>query len=366
MVEADAITYISTRIENYGFADAPATTVRLYQSDQSADAAIAASDTVLWMAAVPALRAGETWIGNVPDYYTVEEEEYWQERVEKGDVVWNAAVMAPSAPGRVFYWLCVDPVPGEDVNMGGQPNCDVDGGKLGSPRTPSFYSEYWDPSGDGAHTLILITDGDPSWYTDLAWVGENRISVTHSEQSERTVYVYEARYADQQTISVMVDQGFSRSRADELATFYARRVGQLPERSALDEFVVLFSHDGPGPTYASRGQNRVTHSHYEWPPRCAWVFLLHEYAHLAYDSAAYASARWRSAVASDGRFITSYAHNFPDREDVAESYVAWFAVRCSADRLLPPDEGAFVRSMIPARLAYFDDLLGGTRSCPRR
>ena len=94
--------------------------------------------------------------------------------------------------------------------------------------------------------------------------------------------------------------------------------------------------------------------------------MLHEYAHLAYDGAAYSSATWRAAVAADDRFITEYARDFPHREDVAESYVAWFAVRCSADRLIPPSEAAFIRSAIPARLAYFDELLGGTLSCPRR
>lgn len=269
MVEADALIYISARIENRGFGDALATTVRLYQSDQSADASIAASDTALWKAAVPALRAGETWVGDVPDYYAVEDEEYWQERIERGGGVYNAAVIAPPAPGKVFYWLCVDPVPGE-VDMGGvntgapasAPNCGVEGGTLGS-RTPSDL-EYWKPTSHGSHSLILITDGEPSSYTDLAWVGENRIRVAHSEQSPRPVYVYEARYADQQTISVMIDQGFSRSRADELATFYARRVGQLPARSALDEFVVLVCC-GTASAYADKGENRVAIFHYEWP-----------------------------------------------------------------------------------------------------
>ena len=93
--------------------------------------------------------------------------------------------------------------------------------------------------------------------------------------------------------------------------------------------------------------------------------MLHEYAHLAYDGAAYSSANWRAAVAADDRFITEYARDFPYREDVAESYVAWFAVRCSADRLMAA-EMEWIEAAIPARLAYFDDLLGATRNCPRR
>ena len=344
VVAANSIIYIAASIVNGGDADAPATTVRLYQSDQSADAAMAASDTELWKAAVPALRVGEWW--------------------NEGAVMWHVAMIAPSSPGKVFYWLCVDPVPGE-VDMAGRvwpavaPNCLVHAVTVDSD-TPS----YWQKKAP-----FLIADSDPSPYTDLTSVGENRISVAYSAQSSRSVYVYEARYPDQQTISVMVDQGFSRSRADDLATFYARRVGQLPARSALDEFVVLVCYENDGPYqacqgYANRGKSQVAIFHHERGQ--LGYFMLHEYAHVAYDGAAYASANWRAAVAADDRFITEYARDFPNREDVAESYVAWFAVRCSADRLLPPSEAAFIRSAIPARLAYFDDLLGGTRSCPRR
>ena len=365
-VAADGLLYIQTIIGNVGDADAPATTVRLYQSNQSADAAIAASETELWKAAVPALRVGERWEGDVPDY-AVGEGDYWQV------AVWDVAVIAPSSPGTVFYWLCVDPVPGEiDLVATGSlfqtsaPNC-----RVREVTVDSHAPFYWLTAAP-----FLIADSDPTAYADLTSVGEHRISVAFSAQSSRSVYVYEARYADQQTISVMVDQGFSRSRADELATFYARRLGQLPARSALEEFVVLVCYENDGPRqlcggYANREKNRIaTFFHHERGhtniPSRLGAFMLHEYAHVAYDGAAYASANWRAAVAADDRFITEYARDFPNREDVAESYVAWFAVRCRADRLLPPSEAAFIRSAIPARLAYFDDLLGGTRSCPRR
>lgn len=367
LVAANGLMYISATITNIGDADAPATTVRLYRSDQSAESAITASDKELWKAAVPALRVGgETWTGDVPDY-AVGEEDYWHipGKNRGGEVMWNVAMIAPSSPGTVFYWLCVDPVPGEVDRVGrvsprppaSAPNCRVLEVTVDSD-TPS----------DWPRSPFLIADSDPSTYTDLAWVGENRIRVAHSEQSPRSVYVYEARYADQQTISVMVDQGFARSRADDLATFYARRVGQLPARSALDEFVVLVCCSDTAAAYANRGRNRVAIFHRDERGLSGRLggTMLHEYAHLAYDGAAYASANWRAAVAADDQFITAYAREFPNREDVAESYVAWFAVRCSADRLLPPSEAAFLRSSIPARLAYFDDLLGGTRSCPRR
>ena len=106
----DGLLYISVTIENAGDARAPATTVRLFQSDQWVSTPeIAAFETELWKAAVPALRAGETWTGDVPDY-AVGEEDYWYRpgHNERGQRMWNTAVIAPSSPGTVFYRLCVD------------------------------------------------------------------------------------------------------------------------------------------------------------------------------------------------------------------------------------------------------------------
>ena len=67
------------------------------------------------------------------------------------------------------------------------------------------------------------------------------------------------------------------------------------------------------------------------------------------------SDEWRAAQAADSMFITDYARNYPEREDMAETLWAWFVSRCVSDRLHPEykrriDEG------IPHRLVYFDSL----------
>ena len=67
------------------------------------------------------------------------------------------------------------------------------------------------------------------------------------------------------------------------------------------------------------------------------------------------SEEWRAAQVADGVFITEYARNHPNREDMAETLWAWFISRCVPDRLHPQykeriDEG------IPHRLTYFDNL----------
>ena len=65
------------------------------------------------------------------------------------------------------------------------------------------------------------------------------------------------------------------------------------------------------------------------------------------------TAEWDDAVLQDDGFASEYAMEFPNREDVTESYGAWFAVRYRSDRMSPALT-SWIEGAIPARLAYFD------------
>ncbi len=91
--------------------------------------------------------------------------------------------------------------------------------------------------------------------------------------------------------------------------------------------------------------------------------LLHEGGHVSLDDCNVpkprtiprhsGSAGWLAAQKADGKFITAYARDFPNREDVAESIWGWFVVRCVPDRM-PPWVVEAIKEGIPHRLAYFD------------
>ena len=55
--------------------------------------------------------------------------------------------------------------------------------------------------------------------------------------------------------------------------------------------------------------------------------LIHEGAHTSIDSYLYGTASWEQAVAADGKYISDYARDNPGREDIAETYLVWFATR---------------------------------------
>ena len=66
---------------------------------------------------------------------------------------------------------------------------------------------------------------------------------------------------------------------------------------------------------------------------------------------------WKQAVADDGKFISTYAKNYPDREDVAESATAWYAIRIRTDRQ-PVSDVELTEATIPNRMNLFDKTLG--------
>lgn len=82
--------------------------------------------------------------------------------------------------------------------------------------------------------------------------------------------------------------------------------------------------------------------------------FLHEAAHISLDPAHEDSPDWLAAQEADGVFISDYARDHPNREDIAESILMYFAVRYHPRRLSPEDRWAILTA-IPNRLAYFEE-----------
>lgn len=82
--------------------------------------------------------------------------------------------------------------------------------------------------------------------------------------------------------------------------------------------------------------------------------FLHDAAHVSLDPGHKDAVGWLAAQEADGVFISNYARDHPDREDVAESALAYFAVRYRPRSLSPEDQWAILTA-IPNRLAYFEE-----------
>jgi hypothetical protein len=93
--------------------------------------------------------------------------------------------------------------------------------------------------------------------------------------------------------------------------------------------------------------------------------VFHETAHVALDPLLSGDPDWQSNQASDNDFITQYAADNPDKEDIAESALFVWTMMYHPDRL-PVQVEAAVRDIIPNRLEYMDNVLEGfdPPSCP--
>ena len=82
--------------------------------------------------------------------------------------------------------------------------------------------------------------------------------------------------------------------------------------------------------------------------------FMHEAAHASLDPDHGDASGWRAAQQADIVSISSYARDFPDREDVAESILPYFAVRYRPGQLTATERWLMTMTT-PHRWDYFDE-----------
>ena len=210
----------------------------------------------------------------------------------------------------------------------------------------------------------VINSGDPSTLLGIAYSGKESRQMYDRRQNDwiqDTPHLFIAEYSDKLTIEVRVNSEFEDlDSAREIAQYYAWCVGQLPE--VLRKGVkTLWIHDGKHPF---GGGNESILIHAEQGKEYASLNLLEE---ALIHEAAHTSLNWPEplldhgktpgwllAQQSDEGFISAYAKLHPQREDIAESFVTWFALRYRPDRISESDQRNILEA-IPHRLRYFDE-----------
>jgi hypothetical protein len=206
----------------------------------------------------------------------------------------------------------------------------------------------------------IITASDPTTFQALSPKGQgNRTMFDRRANAfvQFQAYLFDATFSDGLSAEIQVNPEFGSSEAARVeAEKYAIVIGRIPKALRIDVLTVwihkgmepfgggnnnLLIHVGQGDAYIADGILEET--------------FVHEAAHTSLDAAHAASAGWLSAQAKDVNFISTYARDYPTREDVAESVLPWLAVRYRASRISPAQISKIQRA-IPNRLAYFDSL----------
>lgn len=172
----------------------------------------------------------------------------------------------------------------------------------------------------------------------------------------RPMHIFNATYAEAPQIEVQVNSNdFSQSVAGEYAASYAETIGRLPT-PLRDELLTITIHGGGALPFGGANFGILVHVDVE-PATVDFLeeILFHEVTHAVYGDLHDMSPAWNAAQDADPTFISDYARQYPDREDVAETLIMWYALRYRSDRLDAATIAA-TEAAIPNRLAYLDAL----------
>ena len=225
---------------------------------------------------------------------------------------------------------------------------------LGHTGEPPFSSTVW-------ITPDILGPSDPTSLGTITYAGRGvrKISDRRVDSwNSVNAYLFDVQFGEQ-TAEFQINPEFgSREAARAEVDMYAASIGRMPAvlLSNVHEVEVnagqgrfgavyyngigiLYIHTESGRTAAGEGFLEET--------------IVHESGHVSLIDH-YASPGWRAAQEADGVFISDYAREHPDYEDVSESILAYIAVRLFPDRLTPLIRWTILTT-IPNRLAYFDE-----------
>lgn len=206
----------------------------------------------------------------------------------------------------------------------------------------------------------IITPDDPTTFESLNYNG-TAPRVMYDRRFEDWIdvepFLFPAKYKDGLEIEIQVNPEFGDLQSAQVqAEKFAVIIGRLTTELRKDVETVWI-HKGLKP-FGGGNNNLLIHTdwstkHYEEQGILEETFI-HEASHTSLDSYHSKSPEWIEAQLEDCIFISSYAENNPEREDIAESYLPYFAIRYRSERISETLKETIEKTM-PNRIRYFDE-----------
>lgn len=205
----------------------------------------------------------------------------------------------------------------------------------------------------------IITQEDPTAFKNLTAAGRgerNMLDRRTKSTNKVNARLFTAEFDDGQKMEVQVNPEFDEKETFEQAKKYSLVIGQMPFalRKGVETVLIhagkkpfggghvgLLIHTSQGELYTRQGILAET--------------LYHEASHASLDRLHARNKDWLVAQKKDGKFISRYAKRHPLREDVAETYLLYFAYRYKPHRI-DKKLKEILEKTIPNRIAYFDSL----------
>ncbi len=278
--------------------------------------------------------------------------------VTSGGGTLSVETAATDSNGRAAATLTLGSQPGTntvEATVGGLEPVTFTATGLAVARTPQaadppYHGTVWvDPD--------IISSSDPTAFQEIAAAGRGERTMFDRRVSgwiTVNAYLFIAQFDDGLTAEVQVNPEFgSASAALAEANKYGRVIGRLPTVLRTDVETVWI-HKG-NHLLGGGNDNILIHvDHAENSKKKGFLEeeLVHEGAHTSLDPKHSAALDWISAQKGDGNFISTYARDYPKREDIAESFLSYLAVRYRSARISQSYEQTILKT-IPNRIAYF-------------
>lgn len=217
----------------------------------------------------------------------------------------------------------------------------------------------------------IITESDPTTFKELKYKKIKKIkgidertlkSGAKDFYAKYKAHVFTAIYEDNDPINIQVNYEIkSKEAAEGQAYKFSKAFGQLPKFLRKDIKIITI-HEGHNRARAWNKEISVFTNAYGEDIE---ELLIHEAAHITIDwdkknktvGLLNFSNKWKSLQAKDNEYISEYAsyiiRNKWRLEDVPESILAWYYVRCKSDRISKENYNKIIKA-IPNRLKYFD------------
>jgi len=180
-------------------------------------------------------------------------------------------------------------------------------------------------------------------------------------------FTFSLAFEDKTVVDVYAHSDFKKqANAEKHVEMIARPLGKLPWKMR-DTLAHVVIHNGNETAFAEHlGHFFVLYSE-NMEKRMASNDLeetiFHEAVHATLDHEHLQSAEWKNVQESDVNFITNYAAENPDQEDLAESALFAYTLLKHPGRL-PAEVEQWLQKETPNRMAYFYSLFTKIESRP--
>ena len=226
---------------------------------------------------------------------------------------------------------------------------------------PPFGGTMWD-------LPDLIKSSDYTIYSTSSYQGiETRLFYDKSipDFINYPAHIYKVNFGDNLSIDFEIYTEFTLEEAGNIEQKYAPLIGQLGKdlRRNIKSFEFLKGEEVASAQRTDDLNYANITFHTDWLTLVETRFsgdrteelLIHESAHLSIDPYVYGQQGWTDAVNLDGNYLSTYAKDNPDSEDIAETFQAYIAVKYFPDRISNSLRDTIL-SVCLNRFKYFDSL----------